>query len=128
MFLNSNTAYGFKHLQENLLEKLLCVYTKASSTASTVISFDQSNAGPINSCLNVVVRSPTPFGLGRNGCWPSRGSQLPQRLSFIFSLCCPLNDHRRAAHSIYKIGCLFSLFFSPALLLPFFVSSFFFFS
>ena len=35
---------------------------------------------PINSRLNVVVRSPTPFGLGRNGCWPSRGSQLPRAL------------------------------------------------
>ena len=65
---------------------------------------------PINSRLNVVVRSPTPFGLGRNGCWLSRGSQLPRALSFIFSLCCPLNDRRRAAHSIYKIGRLFSLF------------------
>ena len=61
-------------------------------------------------CLNVVVRSPTPFGLGRNGCWPSRGSQLPRALPFIFSLCCPLNDRRRTAHSIYKIGRLFSLF------------------
>ena len=48
---------------------------------------------PINSRLNVVV-----------------GSQLLQALSFIFSLCCPLNDHRRTAHSIYKIGRLFSLF------------------
>ena len=58
----------------------------------------------------MVVRSPTPFGLGRNGCWPSRGSQLPLALPFIFSLCCPLNNRRRAAHSIYKIGRLFSLF------------------
>ena len=58
----------------------------------------------------MVVRSPTPFGLGRNGCWPSRGSQLPRALPFIFSLCCPLNDRRRAAHSIYKIGRLSSLF------------------
>ena len=65
---------------------------------------------PINSRLNVVARSPTPFGLGRNGCWPSRGSQLPRALPFIFSLRCPLNDRRRAAHSIYKIGRLFSLF------------------
>ena len=38
------------------------------------------------------------------------GSQLPRALSFIFSLCCPLNDRRRAAHSIFKIGRLFSLF------------------
>ena len=58
----------------------------------------------------MVVRSPTPFGFGRNGCWPSRGSQLPRALAFIFLLCCPLNDRRRAAHSIYKIGRLFSLF------------------
>ena len=65
---------------------------------------------PINSRLNVVVRSPTTFGLGRNGCWSSRGSQLPRALSFIFSLCCPLNDCRRAAHSFFKIGRLFYLF------------------
>ena len=65
---------------------------------------------PINSRLIVVVRSPTPFGLGRNGCWPYRGSQLLRALPYIFSLCCPLNDRRRAAHSIYKIGRLFSLF------------------
>ena len=58
----------------------------------------------------MVVRSPAPCGLGRNGCWPSRGSQIPQALPFIFSLCCPLNDRRRAAHSILKIGRLFSLF------------------
>ena len=65
---------------------------------------------PINSRLIVVVRSLTPFGLGRNGCWPFRGSQLPRALPFIFSLCFSLNDRRRAAHSIYKIGRLFSLF------------------
>ena len=65
---------------------------------------------PINSRLNVVVWSPTSFGLGRNGCWPSRGSQLPRALPFIFSLCCPLNDRRRAAHSFFKIARLFSLF------------------
>ena len=71
---------------------------------------DLIRAAPINSRLNVVVRSPTLFGLGQNGCWPSRGPQLPRALPFIFSLCCPLNDRRRAAHSIFKIGRLFSLF------------------
>ena len=65
---------------------------------------------PINSRLNVVVRSPAPFGLDRNGCRSSRGSQLPRALSYIFSLCCPLNDCRRVAHSFFKIGYLFSLF------------------
>ena len=29
---------------------------------------------------------------------------------FHFSLCCPLNDRKRAAHSFFKIGRLFSLF------------------
>ena len=67
----------------------------------------------------MVVRSPAPFRLGRNGCWPSRGSQLPRALPYIFSQCCSLNDCRRAAHSIYKIGRLFSLFplFCPTLAL-----------
>ena len=69
-----------------------------------------SKPAPINSRLNVVVRSLTPFGLGRNGCWPSRGSQFPWALPFIFSLCCPLNDCRRGAHRFFKIGRLFSLF------------------
>ena len=67
-------------------------------------------SAPINSRLNVVVRSPTPFGLGRHGCWPFRGSQLPRALPFIFLLWCPLNYRRRAAHSFFKIGRLFSLF------------------
>ena len=57
-----------------------------------------------------MVQSPTLFGLNQNGCWSSRGSQLPWALPFIFLLCCPLNDRRRAAHSIYKIGSLFLLF------------------
>ena len=36
---------------------------------------------------------------------------------FIFSLCCPLNDRRRAAHSIFKIGRLFSPFLLSCLTL-----------
>ena len=71
---------------------------------------DVASTAPINSRLNVVVRSPASFGLGRNGCQPSRGSQLPRAIPFIFSLCCLLNDRRRAAHSFFKIGRLFSLF------------------
>ena len=67
-----------------------------------------------------MVRSPTPFGLGRNGSWPSRGSQLPRVPPFIFSLCCSLNDRRRAANILLKISRLFSLFllYSEASLLP----------
>ena len=68
------------------------------------------NSAPINSRLNVVVRSPTPFGLDRNGCSLFRGAQVPHALPYIFLLCCPLNDRSRAAHSFFKIGCLFSLF------------------
>ena len=71
------------------------------------------SAAPINSRLNVMVRSPTPFGLDRNRCWPFLGSQLPGALPFIFLLCCLLNDRRKAAHSFFKIGRLFSLFLSP---------------
>ena len=36
--------------------------------------------------------------------------QLPRALPFIFSLCCPLNDRRRVAHSFFKIGRLFCFF------------------
>ena len=38
------------------------------------------------------------------------GPSYPVHSPFIFSLCYPLNDRRRAAQSIYKIGRLFSLF------------------
>ena len=61
------------------------------------------------------MRFPTPSGLGRNGCWTSRGFQLPRALPFIFSICCSLNDRKRAAHSFLKIGRLFSLFSCPSL-------------
>ena len=67
---------------------------------------------------NVVVQSPAPFLLGRNGCWTFRGTQSPRALPFTFSLCCPLNNRRRAAHS-FKIDRLFflSLFSCPSLTL-----------
>ena len=86
----------------------------------TVFSLNQQrlqSSAPINNRLNVVVRSPTLFGLGQNDCWPSRGSQLPRALPFIFSLCYPLNDRSRAAHSSFKVGRLFSLFSCPTLAL-----------
>ena len=86
-----------------------CVEELRRGPARTKAAMAGTSA-PINSRLNVVVRSPTPFGLGRNGSWSSEGSQLRRALPYIFSLCCPLNDRRRAAHSIYKIGRLFSLF------------------
>ena len=47
------------------------------------------------------------------------GPSYPRHSPFIFSLCCPLNDRRRAAHSIFKIGRLFSLFLLSCLTLAF---------
>ena len=50
-------------------------------------------AVPINSCLSIVVRSPTPFGVSRSGCWLSRRFQLPRAFPSFnhFLPCCPLN-------------------------------------
>ena len=45
------------------------------------------------------------------------GPSYPGHSPFIFLLCCPLNDRRRAAHSIFKIGRLFSLFLLSCLTL-----------
>ena len=68
---------------------------------------------PINSSLNVVMRSPTPFGLGRNSCCFPRVPVAPGTsfIQTIFLPCCPLNDRRRAARSFFEIGPLFSLFY-----------------
>ena len=49
-------------------------------SSSKQVSEAMSMHAPINSRLNVVVRSPTLFWLGRNGCWPSQGSQFPRAL------------------------------------------------
>ena len=48
------------------------------------------------------------------------GPSYPGHSPFIFSLCCSLNDRRRAAHSIFKIGRLFSLFLFSCLSLALF--------
>ena len=45
------------------------------------------------------------------------GPSYPRHSPFIFSLCCPLNDRRRAAHTIFKIGRQFSLFLLSCLTL-----------
>ena len=104
-----------------VIELGLTCQRKCSGLLYNNTKIEDWQSTPMSSRPNVVVRSPTPFGLGRNGCWPSRGSQLPRALPFIFSLCCPLNDRRRAAHSFFKNR-------TPLLsfsLLSFFVSSFF---
>ena len=38
------------------------------------------------------------------------GPSYPGHSPFVFLLCCPMNDRKRAAHSFFKIGRLFSLF------------------
>ena len=67
----------------------------------------------INTHLNMVALFPTTFWLDRNGCWPSRGSQLLLALPIFkhFLLCCSLKDRRRAALSFSKIDHLTLLFF-----------------
>ena len=92
----------------------MAVFNFSSYFFSRNSSFEEHRTATINSSLNVVVRSLTPFGLGQNRCWPSRGSQLPRALPFISSLCCPLNDRSMAA-STKSVAC-FYCFFSLALL------------
>ena len=77
----------------------------------TVSFLDFTNQQPLQ-CGGAV---PDPVGFGRNGCCPSQGSQLPRALPFTFSLCWRLNDRRRATHSFFEIGLLFSLlpFYCP---------------
>ena len=87
----------------------------ATSRLVEVFQFGAIGTVPINNPLNVVMWSPTPFGLGRDCFWLSQGSQLPRALLFIFSLCCSQNNHSRAAHSFFKIGHLFSHFFCLSL-------------
>ena len=62
----------------------LNTYINDITTCSPSHLSDLFSPAPINSRLNVVVRSPAPFGLGRNGCWSSRGSQLPRALPIHF--------------------------------------------
>ena len=58
---------------------------------------------PANSRLNVVVRSLTPFGLVRNGCWPSRGSQMPRALpSNHFFAVLPPERPQKSSTQLFK--------------------------
>ena len=79
-------------------------------STSRDIAHDFNSTAPITSRLNVVVRSPATFGWVEMAVGLPEGPSYPGHSPFIFSLCCSLNDRRRAAHSIFKIGRLFSLF------------------
>ena len=74
----------------------------------------------INSHLNVAVRTPTPFGLGRNGCWPSRGSRprYPGHSPLFFRFAAPWTTAEGQLTASSKSVARFLFFF----LLPFFVS------
>ena len=69
-------------------------------------------AAPINSRLNVVVRSPTPFRLGQNGCWSSRGSQLPRALpsyDHFFAMLSPEQPQKSSTQLFKNRSPVFSL-------------------
>ena len=112
MSLESETCWIFFFVPDPIIiSTIFCAHSFSAIVWSFLhFAVRYATSAPINSHLNMVVRSPASFGLGQNGCWPSRGSQLPRALPFIFLLCCHLNDRRRAAHSFFKIGRLFSLF------------------
>ena len=82
-----------EEIRKRFYEKELQLVKKEND----VYEIESIFTAPINSRLNMVVRSPTLFGLSYNDCWPSRGSQLAQALPFVFSPCCLLNDCKRAA-------------------------------
>ena len=83
---NKEMKTGNRRAGEERKRKQAIDFEEVVCYPSAVVQWQHSEkiSAPINSRLNVVVRSSTPFGLGRNGCWPSRGSQLPRALSFIF--------------------------------------------
>ena len=65
---------------------------------------------PINSRLNEVVRSLTPFGLGRNGCWPYRRFQLPRALpSNYFFAGLPFKRQKDSTQLFLNRSSVFSL-------------------
>ena len=87
------------------------------------IYIDALSAAPINSRLKVVMQSPTPFGLGRNGCWPSPGSQLPWALpshNHFFAMLPPERPQNGSTQILQNRSPVFSvslllLFSSPSL-------------
>ena len=75
----------------------------------------------------MVVRSPTPFELDRNGCWPSPESQLPRALPShkpFFSLAQTISPSavvQGAAHNFFKVVRLSFLFCLSLALLGLFI-------
>ena len=63
---------------------------------------------PINFCLNVLVRSPTPLGWVEMAVGLPEGSSYPRHSPSFFSLCCPLNDRRKAAQHLQNRSPVFT--------------------
>ena len=123
----SHNSQEVKHLKSNQ-QKSECqrnFFLAANTIYDNKKHGEKHNPAPIHSCLNVVVWSLTPYGLGRNGCWTYRGSKLPRALPLVFRYATPrttAEDHHTA--SIKSVACFL---FSPALFFHVFVSLFFFF-
>ena len=85
-----------------------------------VIGTDASNNGELHqsTAASTWLCGPRPrLGWVEMAVGLPKGPSYPELSPFIFSLCCPLKDRRRAAHSIFKIGRLFSLFLLSCLTL-----------
>ena len=70
-----------------------------------------------------MVRSPTPFGLGRNSCWPSRGSQYPRHSPSFFHYAAPKRPQQGSTQLLQnRSPVFFSLAFLRLLILLFLMS------
>ena len=84
------------------------------NTGSTVVDGLSSSAKPCH-CTNLKPPQrggavPVPAWIGSKWLLAFPRVPVAPRIPLHFSLCCPLNDRRTAAHSFFKIGRLFSLF------------------
>ena len=71
---NSGKLGCSKHVQ--MFSKRLTAFFQNALRLQNIASqtLKRPRSAPTNSRLNKIVRFPTPFRLGRNSCWSSRGS------------------------------------------------------
>ena len=106
------TCVAYLCFSSVLLGRWVCLFClEANSTCKT-----PRRTAPINSRLNMVMQSPTPFGLGQNGCWPSRGFQVPGHSPSFFRYAAPWTTAEGQHTASSKSVACFLFFFSPALL------------